>query len=456
MSENEKQEATSPHIPELAHLAACQPEEFRRRASTIEDLAFFTDKDAAHHGIFLGVPLPRLSSISLDASDANTEAALEPYLQPSLRRFCLYGGPVSDEFLDKLRESCPSLEHFLLDNARNLISAAGLLRFVSGSLPLKHIELMYGLDYALTPAVLRALARRPGLETLKVGGLLTHDTITSISSSNDDNTTEPPTRSSTTTEKQPIFPDLRTLCCSVIEPDMLFTGLLPHLPSALGELEVVISRNKSSSSARNAAYKIAPNLTLLAAHCPDLHTLKLRCRFGIRVSRGDIARFVAKLPRLEVLDISEDRKNDECGANEEEDDKDDKEEDEWEDMDSPPPLTSLRILRLTVRGPTTPISLLEAASRWGSDLVECELLFRGAEYDLRDPFYQGEMPVLRELEVERLVKPRAGEEMETAAREAAQAIERIAPRLESFRVRTASTFANMVESIWEEISWERR
>ncbi|KAI1636022.1 hypothetical protein F4809DRAFT_641887 [Biscogniauxia mediterranea] len=164
--QQQQQRETSPSISELARLAArsSSPEAFRLRASAIEHLAFYAD----------------------DASDAAV-AALEPYLRPSLRRFCLYGGPVSvsDAFLDKLQKSCPNLEHFLLDNPRDLVSPAGLLRFVNSPLAaeahrahssfLTELSPARRVDRALSPAVLRALAARPGLEILRVGGRPTSD-----------------------------------------------------------------------------------------------------------------------------------------------------------------------------------------------------------------------------------------------------------------------------------------
>ena len=39
----------------------------------------------------------------LDSSFQNDKKLLEPYLQPALKSFISYGGPISDTFLEKLQ-----------------------------------------------------------------------------------------------------------------------------------------------------------------------------------------------------------------------------------------------------------------------------------------------------------------------------------------------------------------
>jgi hypothetical protein len=78
------------------------PQQLQLRADKIRHLEF-DDDDFTHHALFKHIRFPMLERIVLDASDQNDEKLLEPYLQPALKNFIFYGGPISDTFLEKLQ-----------------------------------------------------------------------------------------------------------------------------------------------------------------------------------------------------------------------------------------------------------------------------------------------------------------------------------------------------------------
>lgn len=73
-------------------------------ADCVRFLDFLGD-DCKHHRLFKDVAFPKLEHVSIDSSDGNEGALLEPYLQPSLKIFQFYGGSISDSFLEKLQVS---------------------------------------------------------------------------------------------------------------------------------------------------------------------------------------------------------------------------------------------------------------------------------------------------------------------------------------------------------------
>jgi hypothetical protein len=89
-------------ISAVARLAQEDPQKLQLHADKIRDLAFYGDDDI-HHGIFKHIRFPMLEHISFDSSDLNDEKSLEPYLQPTLKDFHFFGGPISDTFLEKLQ-----------------------------------------------------------------------------------------------------------------------------------------------------------------------------------------------------------------------------------------------------------------------------------------------------------------------------------------------------------------
>jgi hypothetical protein len=97
----------------LALLAQRDPQQLQLHADNIRRLEFLGD-DSKHHGLFKNVRFPTLECIVLDASDQNEEKLLEPYLQPALKEFSFFGGPISDAFLEKLQVCTSYLSYFRL------------------------------------------------------------------------------------------------------------------------------------------------------------------------------------------------------------------------------------------------------------------------------------------------------------------------------------------------------
>lgn len=73
-------------------------------AGKVKSLDFAHD-DSSYHRLFVNTSFPRLADISIDSSDDNREDVLLQYLQPRLRRFDFYGGPISDAFLMQIQVS---------------------------------------------------------------------------------------------------------------------------------------------------------------------------------------------------------------------------------------------------------------------------------------------------------------------------------------------------------------
>lgn len=98
-------------VSALAALAEQDPHQLQLHAEKIRELDFAGD-DCKHHKSFKGVSFSKLERVVIDASDENEERWLEPYLQPELKAFIFYGGPISDAFLDKLLVSISYLLEF--------------------------------------------------------------------------------------------------------------------------------------------------------------------------------------------------------------------------------------------------------------------------------------------------------------------------------------------------------
>lgn len=101
------EEATSllwADLPPVSALAAVHERSDRLDfyAQKVKSLDF-ADDDCSYHPFFVNTSFPRLAHISIDSSDANCEDVLLQYLQPRLRRFHLYGGPISDAFLMQIQ-----------------------------------------------------------------------------------------------------------------------------------------------------------------------------------------------------------------------------------------------------------------------------------------------------------------------------------------------------------------
>jgi len=91
-------------VTALIDLAEQDSQQLQLHADKIRQLEFIGD-DCMHHRLFKDVIFSKLERVVIDASDENEERLLEQYLQPALRAFLFYGGPISDTFLEKLQVS---------------------------------------------------------------------------------------------------------------------------------------------------------------------------------------------------------------------------------------------------------------------------------------------------------------------------------------------------------------
>jgi hypothetical protein len=96
---------------DLALLAQQGPQQLQLHAEKIRQLELAYD-DAVHLVLFKDVRFPMLERVVLDhASDQIDEKLFEPYLQPALKDFIFYGGPISDAFLEKLQVRISHIFH---------------------------------------------------------------------------------------------------------------------------------------------------------------------------------------------------------------------------------------------------------------------------------------------------------------------------------------------------------
>ena len=93
-------------VPTLVALAEQGHQNLESYASQVRVLEFAGD-DCDKHELFQDIDFSNLERVEIDASDKNEEHLLTPYLQPSLKAFFFYGGPISDNFLDKLQARRP-------------------------------------------------------------------------------------------------------------------------------------------------------------------------------------------------------------------------------------------------------------------------------------------------------------------------------------------------------------
>lgn len=89
-------------VSTLALLAEQDPQQLQHRANSLRSLEFIAD-DSMYHGVFKDIKFPTLERLALDASSQNEEHLLKPYLQPALKAFIFYGGPISENFLVTLQ-----------------------------------------------------------------------------------------------------------------------------------------------------------------------------------------------------------------------------------------------------------------------------------------------------------------------------------------------------------------
>ncbi|KAI2779418.1 hypothetical protein F4815DRAFT_194222 [Daldinia loculata] len=403
-----------PSISALAEIAESEPQNLQAHADKVVSLEFFAD-DASHHKLFKDLKFPNLESLWLDASDYNDDASLEPYLQPKLKRFIFYGGPISDSFLDKLQTSCPLLEELLIDNPRDLISPEGFLQFLNGAKALKRISVMYGMSRAVTDSVIIALATKPGLEILEFQELITAELASRIVTEQSRNDIE-----------EKLLPQFREFIC-VAEPGGL-TSLLPYL-SKLTRLEA------------NIVYEGFPLTTVqdrvvhnIGSQCIHLQTLKLEYRAiegrHIHIPSEALVKLAQGLSKLKELGIS--------GNGVEAPGFGDS---QFASIIQAQP--RLEVLHLKFASYLTESSLAEVAKNGGMRLEELEL---NGTYNLLNLVDSDvTLPQLLSLELDQLASLSTTDD--AIAREAAniaQLLKKFAPRLEYFDVVSGNTVSDMV------------
>ncbi|KAF3066339.1 hypothetical protein GL218_09169 [Daldinia childiae] len=410
-----------PSISTLAKIAESEPQNLQAHADKVASLEFFGD-DASHHTLFKDLKFPNLETLWLDASDHNDDTSLEPYLQPKLKRFIFYGGPISDSFLDKLQTSCPLLEELLIDNPRDLISPEGFLQLLNGAKNLKRISVMYGMSRAVTDSVIIALATKPGLEILEFQELITAELASRIVTEQSRNDVE-----------EKLLPQFREFIC-VAEPGGL-TSLLPYL-SKLTRLEA------------NIVYEGFPLTTVqdrvvhsIGSQCINLQNLRLEYRAiegqHIHIPSEALVKLAQGLGKLEELSISGNKV----------------EAPEFGDSQFASIIQAqprLKVLHLKFICYLTESSLIEAAKNGGTRLEELELNGTYNLLNLADSHVS--LPQLLSLELGQLASLSSAEDAITReAANIAQLLKKIAPRLEYFDVVSGNTVSDMVSYELDEI-----
>ncbi|KAI1411604.1 hypothetical protein F5Y13DRAFT_56390 [Hypoxylon sp. FL1857] len=397
-----------PSVSALADIAEKEPQNLQNYVDQIVHLQFLCD-DAIYHKIFERLRFPDLEVLSLDANDLNNDKSLESYLQPKLKRFRFYGGPISDAFLEKLQNSCPHLEELLIDNPRDLISPEGLLRFLEGAKALKHVMVVYGMDKVITDSVFTTLATKPDLETLELQKTITTGLVSKALGQH-----------TPSGAKGRLFPRLSKLAC-VAQSDG-FTALLPHL-SQLDSLDVRIEPGGDSS---NVSYLLLD----VSMYCPNLRVTSLENLDpeGVHISPQSLVRLAERLNQLEKLCISNEKSKVE-------------EFDVSHFASMVKALPRLRTLRLLFKCRLTEAALVEAANSCET-LTELEIW---GSYDLQNlAETEASFPKLKALELGYLVPPSVLTEVATEAAKTAQFLKRIAPGLEEFSVVSPNPFGQMV------------
>ncbi|KAN0087353.1 hypothetical protein V8E54_001041 [Elaphomyces granulatus] len=370
------------------------PQQLQLRADKIRHLEFHWD-DAMHHQLFKHIRFPILEHISLDTSDQNDEKSLESYLQPALKNFRFYGGPISDTFLEKLQTSCPQLEELLIDYPHDLISPEGFLRFLDGAHSLKQIILMYGIDRVVNDDVFFALATRPNLQILKFQKVVNAELMSIAKSRQNQNHSE-----------RQLFPRLRKLVCTG-EIDGLIS-LLPHL-TQLTHLETTILGSQVHISL----------LPEIATYCPNLQFLQLEYSTAqdISLSPDELVKLSQALPHLEHLQISGDHISAPGLEN-------------VHISKISEALPSLKVLELEFECALTEAALVEVGKGCGGALTKCQLwgsynLLTLEESDIS-------FPLLQELILGKLVSSASPENAAKQAENIDRLLKRVAPNLGYF------------------------
>ncbi|KAI9718570.1 MAG: hypothetical protein M1812_004021 [Candelaria pacifica] len=139
-----------------------------------------TADDARYNHLFVDIQFPRLETIVLDSSAYNVEENLLQFLQPSLRNFHIYGGPIGDTLLREIQTRSPHLEELLIDHPRNNLTAEGLLAFLTKMPSLKGLLFMYGMYRAISEEVICHLAKRTSLVRLDFEQLIRQELAQSL------------------------------------------------------------------------------------------------------------------------------------------------------------------------------------------------------------------------------------------------------------------------------------
>ncbi|KAI0884570.1 uncharacterized protein GGS22DRAFT_163814 [Annulohypoxylon maeteangense] len=401
-------------ISDLALLAERDPQQFQLRVEGTRSLEFAGD-DSVHHVAFRGSKFPALERLVLDASDQNDEDSLKPYLQPALKEFSFFGGPISDAFLKTLQESSPGLEELLIDNPRNLISPDGFIRFLSGANALKRLSIMYGMDRAITDDVFVALSTLPNLQSLRFTYTVTPELVSFAKSQ----------QLKKCGEAQ-LFPCLNELVCTVHLEGLC--GLLPHLRQ-LSDLDAtILSKDVHSSS-------LDTFLRDISTYASNLSALKLQYSETVHASidPANLVHLAQALTHLQHMEISGDHiRVTGLGT------------DHFAKITQA--LPNLKVLRLAFQCSLSEAALVELSQTCGGVMTNCELWGSYALHNLEGTGVS--LPALQELVLGKLVPPTPDGTNDQAVR-AARVVKEMAPNLESFDVISEDPFSTLVQTAWK-------
>lgn len=205
-------------------------------------------------------------------SDDNAPQILSQYLQPRLRRFQLFGGPITDDFLMQISKYCPNLSTFLLDNPRDKITAQGLLNFLNATPSIIDFCSWSGLELAIDERVWLHFANRPSLQKLS---LLSPQLTRSLAFQ------------MTHAQHEP-FQSLTSFHCIGMNQ-----GIVPLLPYLSRLQDVDLRLNDATTDI----------LSSLAVRCPSLQSLKIEYAPGSRCEVSELISVADGCKALQILEI---------------------------------------------------------------------------------------------------------------------------------------------------------
>ncbi|KAI9696821.1 MAG: hypothetical protein M1836_005183 [Candelina mexicana] len=389
-----------------------EPERLQLYAKKVRKFTLNAD-DARYNHLFAYTEFPRLETIVLDSSPYNEVETLLPFLQPSLRKFFIYGGPVGDTLLYELRIRSPHLEDLLIDNARNNLTAKGLQDFLTKMSSLKKLHVMYGLNHALTDEVICHLAERTSLVHLDFTKLIRQEVAHNLVNSS----------------AHP-FEHLKTLTCTA--ESKAFALLTPHLL----RLEIL----------RLSLLETLDTVLSAIAHCPKISHVEVRYLIATVPPPSEIIHLADKHQNLQTLQL---RWQDDGLMTTEEAQSDPYSLDDASIDTITSKLRSIKILTLWFPlSADVSTKALESIGKHCKALERCKLpgTFNMSKLPLVAPLYP-EIPLETCLfpNLLDLTIRRASNRDQGSAQHAVRALRAHAPKLQEFEAVQDDNFTNMVE-----------